>query len=404
MQLSYYIPNPFVTDRQAENYGVALDIGTTTLTAALVDLNDGMLTAAASALNSGRRHGADVLSRIAAANNGNAADLRLSLQQDVDRLVTRLLTDADLSPDRVTRMAVAANTTMIHLLLGYDTSRLGVAPFMPSVLAPETKTYPQIFGNDTLACEVMLLPAASAFIGGDVIAGALTVDASAPWLLVDLGTNGELLLFDGERYWAASAAAGPAFEGGGLSCGVGSIYGAICSVQMRGYTPRCRTIGGQSAVGLCGSGAVEALYELRKIGIIAKDGTLHDRYAEGVLLADGVTLTQGDIRQLQLAVAAIRTAADLLLRQARVDPSQVQLRLAGGFGAQLNVTAAKGIGLLPETQSAAAVGNAALSGAAAVVADPSLLEKAMAIASSVKVLELATLPEFEGEYMGNIGW
>ncbi|MBQ2940482.1 MAG: DUF4445 domain-containing protein [Clostridia bacterium] len=403
MQLSYYIPNPIVTDRRATAYGVALDIGTTTLTAALVDLSDGALTAAVSALNSGRRYGADVLSRIAAANSGNAADLRLSLQQDTDRLIRRLLTESGVSPDHVTRMAVAANTTMIHLLLGCDTSRLGVAPFTPTVLAPETKTYPQIFGNTTLSCNVMILPAASAFIGGDVIAGALTVDAS-PWLLVDLGTNGELLLFDGKRYWGTSAAAGPAFEGGGLSCGVGSIYGAICSVQMRGYTPRCRTIGGQTAVGLCGSGAVEALYELRKVGMIERDGTLHDRYADGVVLAEGVTLIQSDIRQLQLAVAAIRTAADLLLRQANVDPSQVQLRLAGGFGAQLNVTAAKGIGLLPETASASAVGNAALNGAAAVVTRPPLLNKAIAIAESVDVMQLADLPEFEGEYMGNIGW
>ena len=403
MQLSYYIPNPIVTDRRATAYGVALDIGTTTLTAALVDLSDGALTAAVSALNSGRRYGADVLSRIAAANSGNAADLRLSLQQDTDRLIRRLLTESGVSPDHVTRMAVAANTTMIHLLLGCDTSRLGVAPFTPTVLAPDTKTYPQIFGNTTLSCNVMILPAASAFIGGDVIAGALTVDAS-PWLLVDLGTNGELLLFDGKRYWGTSAAAGPAFEGGGLSCGVGSIYGAICSVQMRGYTPRCRTIGGQTAVGLCGSGAVEALYELRKVGMIERDGTLHDRYADGVVLAEGVTLIQSDIRQLQLAVAAIRTAADLLLRQANVDPSQVQLRLAGGFGAQLNVTAAKGIGLLPETASASAVGNAALNGAAAVVTRPPLLNKAIAIAESVDVMQLADLPEFEGEYMGNIGW
>ncbi len=403
MQLSYYIPNPIVTDRRATAYGVALDIGTTTLTAALVDLSDGALTAAVSALNSGRRYGADVLSRIAAANSGNAADLRLSLQQDTDRLIRRLLTESDVSPDHVTRMAVAANTTMIHLLLGCDTSRLGIAPFTPTVLAPETKTYPQIFGNTTLSCNVMILPAASAFIGGDVIAGALTLDAS-PWLLVDLGTNGELLLFDGKRYWGTSAAAGPAFEGGGLSCGVGSIYGAICSVQMRGYTPRCRTIGGQTAVGLCGSGAVEALYELRKVGMIARDGTLHDRYADGVVLAEGVTLIQSDIRQLQLAVAAIRTAADLLLRQANVDPSHVQLRLAGGFGAQLNVTAAKGIGLLPETASASAVGNAALNGAAAVVTRPPLLNKAIAIAESVDVMQLADLPEFEGEYMGNIGW
>lgn len=403
MQLSYYIPNPIVTDRRATAYGVALDIGTTTLTAALVDLSDGALTAAVSALNSGRRYGADVLSRIAAANSGNAADLRLSLQQDTDRLIRRLLTESGVSPDHVTRMAVAANTTMIHLLLGCDTSRLGIAPFTPTVLAPETKIYPQIFGNTTLSCNVMILPAASAFIGGDVIAGALTVDAS-PWLLVDLGTNGELLLFDGKRYWGTSAAAGPAFEGGGLSCGVGSIYGAICSVQMRGYTPRCRTIGGQTAVGLCGSGAVEALYELRKVGMIERDGTLHDRYADGVVLAEGVTLIQSDIRQLQLAVAAIRTAADLLLRQANVDPSQVQLRLAGGFGAQLNVTAAKGIGLLPETASASAVGNAALNGAAAVVTRPPLLNKAIAIAESVDVMELADLPEFEGEYMGNIGW
>ena len=392
-----------MTDRRATAYGVALDIGTTTLTAALVDLSDGALTAAVSALNSGRRYGADVLSRIAAANSGNAADLRLSLQQDADRLIRRLLTESDVSPDHVTRMAVAANTTMIHLLLGCDTSRLGIAPFTPTVLAPETKTYPQIFGNTTLSCNVMILPAASAFIGGDVIAGALTVDAS-PWLLVDLGTNGELLLFDGKRYWGTSAAAGPAFEGGGLSCGVGSIYGAICSVQMRGYTPRCRTIGGQTAVGLCGSGAVEALYELRKVGMIERDGTLHDRYADGVVLAEGVTLIQSDIRQLQLAVAAIRTAADLLLRQANVDPSQVQLRLAGGFGAQLNVTAAKGIGLLPETASASAVGNAALNGAAAVVTHPPLLNKAIAIAESVDVMQLANLPEFEGEYMGNIGW
>lgn len=383
-------------------YGVALDIGTTTLSAGLVSLPDGALSAVVSSVNRGRRFGADILSRLSAARSGDAARLQALLQEDADQLIARLLTEQGVEPTAVTRMAVAANTTMQHLLLGYNTAALGVAPFLPIETAPPTKNYPQIFGKDTLSCAVCFVPSASVFIGGDVVGGALTVEVSPPWLLIDLGTNGELLLHTGDRLLATSVAAGPAFEGACLSCGMAAVEGAVSRVRMRGFSPLCRTIGDKPPLGLCGSGAVEALYELRRAGLVDRSGTLHERYAEGFPLTDGVRLTQEDIRQLQMAKAAVRVGVDRLLEMASLPPSAVTAVLAGGFGAELDADRAKGIGLLPAEMPAVAGGNTALLGAARLVADRSLYDQARSLAHGIEVINLATDPRFEGEYMGNM--
>ena len=383
-------------------YGVALDIGTTTLTAGLVSLLDGHLIAAVSAVNRGRRYGADVLSRLAAVQNGAGAHLRELLQEDADALITRLLTEQGVAPTAVRRVAVAANTTMQHLLLGYDTATLGTAPFLPAELQPPTKTYPLIFNRDTLSCEVWFLPSSSAFIGGDVVGGVLTVSLPAPWLLVDLGTNGELFLHTGTDLLATSMAAGPAFEGACLSCGTGAVEGAISRVRLRGYAPLCRTIGEKPPIGLCGSGAVEALYELRKAGLVGAGGTLLERYADGFELAAGVRLTQQDIRQLQMAKAAVFVGIRALLCEAGLPPNTVTAVLAGGFGAELDPDRAKGIGLLPAKMPTVAGGNTALLGAAVLVADPARYAEATQIARDTTVLNLATDPRFEGEYLENM--
>ena len=385
--------------------GIAIDLGTTTLAAALVDVTSGQTLAVQTAINRQRSFGADVLSRIQAAGNGHAEALRSTACNDIDALVAALLQETGTPPAQVEQVVIAANTTMQHLLCGLDTTALGVAPFTPVTCSPKPTPYSELTGHATVSCPVSFVPGASAFIGGDVIAGLIACDfdrTTQPRLFMDIGTNGELVLAEGDRYMATSVAAGPAFEGACLSCGMAAVEGAVSRVRMRGFSPLCRTIGDKPPLGLCGSGAVEALYELRRAGLVDRSGTLHERYADGFPLTEGVRLTQEDIRQLQMAKAAVRVGVDRLLEGASLPPSAVTAVLAGGFGAELDTDRAKGIGLLPAEMPAVAGGNTALLGALRLVADRSLYDQARSLAHGIEVINLAIDPRFEGEYMGNM--
>lgn len=254
-----------------------------------------------------------------------------------------------------------------------------------------------------VSCPVSFIPGASAFIGGDVIAGLIACDFdrdTQPRLFMDIGTNGELVLADGDRYMATSVAAGPAFEGGRLSCGVGGVAGAICRVSIRTPNVQYETIGHQPPLGLCGTGAVEALCALRRTGIVDKTGRLSPLFPEGYPLAEGVVLTQADIRELQMAKAAVLAGVTLLLQRNGLGATDVgKALLAGGFGTQLNVPCAQELGMLPRELSAEAVGNTALAGAIRCLCRQDELARAATLAAKIEEYTLANDQAFEQTYM-----
>ncbi|MBQ7378937.1 MAG: DUF4445 domain-containing protein [Clostridia bacterium] len=376
-------------------YGVALDVGTTTLAAALVNTKTGQVLASASALNPQAAFGADVISRIDAVMQHSEALVQMQrlLLDEVRKMLGILLPDA-----QAAHMAVAGNPTMLHIFCGISPTSMGAYPFTPVF------TQTQKLSGAALRLPVdtvTVLPSISAFVGGDVTAGmthcSLT-DSPSPVLLVDIGTNGECVLFtgtkNGSRLYAASAAAGPAMEGAGISTGMGGVAGAVCSVRMQQGRPLCATVGDLPAKGICGSGLIDLAAALYRDGMIDETGAFEQGesfvYAT---TADGLplSLTQADIRALQLAKSAIRAAIEALCAHAGLQPRDLdRIYLAGGLGHYMNVDCATAIGLLPQGVCVTSLGNAALGGCVRVLTDPALIKHMEQMAEQCQTLELST--------------
>ncbi len=423
---------------------LAADVGTTTLAASLVDVQSGRIAAALSRPNSQRRFGADVLTRLMGARITGGARYTAAVWNDLAGLFTALLRAADLcgpeaeaprfelparpgsQPDvfeteafrvlsrflagaGIGRVALCGNTVMTHFLLGYPTDGLCEAPFVPYSAAPVCRSAEGV--------DWTVFPCIGAFLGGDTVSGLYALSApggrweqpSGPGkarMLIDLGTNGELVLSAPDGMTAASVAAGPAFEGGHLSCGMPSVAGAIRRVRIAKDRCAVETIGHAPAAGVCGSGAVEALAQLRKNGIVDAHGTLADAYLkDGFVLAENaksrIVLTQDDIRQIQLAKGAVAAGAAVLLNEAGLsEDALAEVETAGCFGSAVPAEAVRQIRLLPESAQTAvqSAGNLALSGAEAWLRDPDP-GKLVSLAKSVHVISLAEHPLFQEKFV-----
>ena len=378
--------------------GMALDIGTTTLAMALVDLHCASIVKTVSRRNPQRSFGADVMSRIgaAAADAGNLALMQSLLLEDIKEMYASLC--ADLDDDRKPRtMTVAGNTTMLHLFCGISPVGMGAYPFTPEFLDSKT-----LDGHDLgLPFEtVILLPGAHAFIGGDVTAGMLLVQLSRerePVMLIDIGTNGEMVLFTGTdhggRFYAASAAAGPALEGAGISTGVGGIAGAVCAVTEVNGQICCKTIDAKSPIGICGSGLIDLAALLLSREDLDETGYLEDEPYPYAVTEDGeaLTLTQEDVRALQLAKSAMRAGMEALCDAADLPLTALsRVLVAGGLGYYMNLNSACAIGLLPTAlrTKLQTVGNTALGGAAYLLSHPHLIEQISTEAASCEIIDL----------------
>lgn len=351
-------------------YTIAVDIGTTTLAMEL--LCGGRVMQTASMVNSQRIYGADVISRIEASTSGKKRQLQDCIRKDLKEGISELLAKGGIGPEQLQRIAVSGNTTMVHLLMGYDCDTLGVFPFQPVTLDFICGSGRDILGFD--AAQATVLPSISTFVGGDIVAGLYSCGFHASekiCLLIDLGTNGEMALGNRERILVTSTAAGPAFEGGNITWGMGSVNGAICSADYHGDELCLGTIGGGPPAGICGTGVVELAASLADKGIIAETGTLCDEFfSSGVPLADTsddrtIVFVQKDIRELQLAKAAIRGGLETLLLKYGVKKEDVDtVYLAGGFGYRLDTAKAIRIGMLPIEFAGRiqAVGNSSLAG------------------------------------------
>lgn len=382
-------------------YGVAVDIGTTTIAAKLYSPL-GELLAEESALNPQTAFGADVVTRIQASVDGKSNELARCVKDGLEGIISSLGKKAGILTKEIDGVVIVGNTVMLHLLTEECVKPLARAPFEAKRLFDEELTARGL-GLSSLCgeCKIYLPPCISAFVGADttaaIVATGLCREGGAE-MLVDIGTNGEIALWKDGKLTVCSTAAGPALEGVGISCGMRGGSGAIDSVVLAGNKLISHTIGGVTPVGLCGSGLVDAIACLLMRGDIDETG-----YMDGsVKLAGDVTLEPGDVRRFQLAKGAIIAGIKTALASVGASFEELgALYIAGGFGSRLNIKNAVLAGLIPkEVQSKVKiVGNAALSGAATFLLDGDSGERCRAGLSGARVLSLATDPVFAEEYI-----
>jgi uncharacterized 2Fe-2S/4Fe-4S cluster protein (DUF4445 family) len=429
-------------DTTQRRYALAVDLGTTTVVATLLDLRTGTPVAVASMLNRQQPFGADVISRISATMIDPPALERLhtAAGETLAELAAQVCAEGGVDPHDVYEVALAGNATMTALALGIPPEPLGVAPFVMSTARP-----PDLLAADLgLAlhprARATVLPALGAYVGGDVVAGMLASGMDRDKrtrLFIDVGTNCEIVLSDGDTLLATAAPAGPAFEGGAIRCGMRAAAGAIETVALGDGTSGevdLGVIGDEEPRGLCGSGLVDATSELVRLGLL--DGTgrlvsadvaaeltpaLADRMAmvgeERVFLLhrptptaspeECVYLSQRDVRELQFAKAAISTGWSLLLDELGLDPAEVQqVLLAGSFGTYLSPAAAVRIGLVPDLalRRIVAAGNVAGEGARMVLLSLRERAGARALLEEVTYVELSDRPDFNDRFVEQLGF
>lgn len=375
-------------------FGCAIDIGTTTLALKLFDLQTGTLLSTQTALNPQGAIAADIMGRIGAAIEGHGELLRKMLCTKLDQLLQDACNTANLQKWRVRYAVVTGNTTMLYLLTGRNPEGLAHAPFHADTL----------FGtSDTLLnMEVYYPDCMNAFVGADITCAVLASGMhlqEKTALLCDIGTNGELALWKEGKLFVTSTAAGPAFEGAGISYGCGSVLGAIDRVVIQNGKTHCHTIGDVPAVGICGSGLIDAIAYLLEIQQIDETGASK---SEMLPLRDDVALLPKDVRAVQLAKAAIAAGIQTLLEIAQVDVSQIQtLYIAGGFGSHLNVESAVAIGLIPKVlkDRVQVLGNAALTGAAQLLLDRTQIPVCRKLVANATHLNLGGNPAFNQNYI-----
>ena len=346
--------NPGESVRLSDNpHGIAIDLGTTTLVFYLVSLKTGSLVETLTLLNPQSVFGADVISRIQYASSSLSAlmELHTSICSAINNQLRRFMNFLRISPHDIVKITVAGNNTMLHLLLGKDPTSMGQAPYTPIFTGIQKRTGLELH----LAChpgaEITLLPSVSAYVGADIVAGISSIqpmDQYRNYIFVDLGTNGELALVTPETIWCCATAAGPAFEGATISCGMGGVEGAIGQYSATGY----KVIGDEKPLGLCGSGLVDVVAYMVEYGLVDPSGFLENEFE--IVDADHsgtnktIKITQADIREVQLAKSAIASGIYILLKQANLKIEEMDaLFLAGGFGNYLNVESATKIGLIP---------------------------------------------------------
>ena len=405
------------TAEKTENaiYGICIDIGTTTLAALLVNLETEVDCQTAVSVNHQRAYGSDVLSRISASNSGKKWEIQRCIRQDLQKLIRELLQKEKITEQQIQRIVIAGNTTMYHLLRGFSCETLGVAPFLPVDLSWMEGSAADFLGMKELDTKVVILPGISAFVGADIMAGIAKMNmhrSEGYHLLLDIGTNGEMVLGNCRHMYVTSTSAGPAFEGGNISCGMASIPGVISHVFMEetgktGFQVIGEADGEnkkkQQAIGICGTGMIDLVYELRKHQMIDEHGTYSDLYFDtGFELAEKVKFTQNDIRELQMAKAAIRAGVDILVKKAGIAFDEVDdCYLAGGFGTKIDITKAAGIGLIPKELEVKTipVGNTVLAGTKEVLLGRISKDELEKIQTMADVINLAEENDFEELYL-----
>jgi uncharacterized 2Fe-2S/4Fe-4S cluster protein (DUF4445 family) len=425
-------------DTTALRYAIAFDLGTTTVVATLLDLALGTPVAVASMLNKQQPFGADVITRISATMMDPAMldRLRSAAHSTLAELATQVCREGGVDPGHVYEVAVAGNATMTALVLGIDPEPLGVAPFVMSTAHPPAVLATELGLELHPRARATLFPALGAYVGGDIVAGMLATGMDRDKrtrLFIDVGTNCEIVLSDGDTILATAAPAGPAFEGGAIRCGMRAADGAIETVRLD-ETVVLGVIGDVEPRGLCGSGLVDVVSEMVRVGLLDETGRFvpEDVAAEKVpalapLLTrigeervfvlhrptpdaepeDCVYLSQRDVRELQFAKAAISTGWSLLLGELGLEQRDVQqVLLAGSFGSYLSPAAAVRIGLVPKLPVLRIVAAGNVAGEGAKMALLSVRERAGAAAllEEVRYVELSDRTDFNDRFVDQLGF
>jgi uncharacterized 2Fe-2S/4Fe-4S cluster protein (DUF4445 family) len=427
---------------QRPRFGLAVDIGTTSLAAALVSLSDGSVAASASSLNPQVAFGADVISRIRHTIDvpDGLAHLQNAVREGLGALTDRLVAETGCDARQVVLSAVAGNPTMVHAWLGVPVASLGRAPYEAAWSGALTLKARDVSLSIESGAAVLVFPLVRSHVGGDLVSAAVACGldrrggsrGGGPRLLIDLGTNTELLLECDGRLVTTSAAAGPAFEGGAIRQGMRGAPGAIdvVSISADGGVGT-HTIGGLSARGLCGSGLIDAVAELLRAGVVSASGYLRKpgevglkELARLISALDGqqafalvesdetagagpVRITARDIREVQLAKGSILAAATLLCRHAGLSPEDLgEVLVAGAFGNYIRKSSALRIGLLPpvDPERVRFVGNAAGVGARLALIDTRIMERARALASGAEYVDLAGHPGYQATFMAALAF
>lgn len=383
-------------------HGVAIDIGTTTIAAKLYNIN-GEILAQYSALNPQSVYGADVISRIEAALSGKNKELASVISSALNETILKLIETASIKVSDIDAVAITGNTAMLHFLTDTDVEPLSHAPFSAK----------ELFGKNSEASEIGLsvlnsntkiyIPnCISAFVGADIVCAIIATgmcNTENTELLADIGTNGEIALIKNGNLTVSSTAAGPAFEGVGISMGMRSEIGAIDRAFLEDGKIKTHIIGEASPKGICGSGLIDAVSCLLKTEQLDQTGYLEDDIA---YISDAVSLSAKDIRMVQLAKSAICAGINTLLKENGILNDDISvMHIAGGFGSYLNLYNAGEIGLIPKplVEKAKVGGNAALSGASMLLLNRDLHETAKNLSTKAKVLDLSTNKIFAEEYM-----
>lgn len=410
-----------VTNRKGANLGIAIDLGTTTIAAVLVDLDDGSVLARRNTMNPQRRFGHDVISRIThtiTVPEGSTQLTRL-IRDSIDSLLGDLCEYAQCRREEINQLVLAGNTTMTHLLLGFPVRSIALAPFSPFYKGMVWRPARDLGFEVSPFAEVLTLPALSSYIGGDIVADILAtrLERSEGELLIDLGTNGEIVFSMEGRLLCCSTAAGPAFEGGSISSGTGNLPGAVERVRFDGRLI-LETIGSRSPVGICGSGLISLVATLLRNGVLEASGKfsnpaswpnglakLFDTKEKRLILVEGLTVTLKDLREFQLAKAAVRAGIETLI--GIIGRSKLKrIRIAGGFSGAVEADDLFRTGILPGDLEVPVLieGNSSLKGALETLLYRESLDRINEIQRSSEYIELSSLAEFEELYASHMGY
>ena len=417
-------------------YAIAYDLGTTTVVATLLDLNSGTPIGVRSMLNKQQPFGADVISRISATmlDENALSRLRNAAQSTLDELTQEVIKEAKVNKDNVYEVAIAGNATMIQLILGVDPEPVGVAPFITASQYWPVLNAKEFGINIHPQARAYSFPSLGAYVGGDIVAGVLASGMDRDKrvrLFIDVGTNCEIVLSDGNKIITTAAPAGPAFEAASIKCGMRAADGAIEVVKITKDGVTLQVIGEVEPQGMCGSGLVDAVAELAKIGVLDQSGRfiskeeleknfpkLSDRLidlesTEKAFILHGdkndplVYLTQRDVRELQFAKASIATGWRLLMDQLNLKDDDIQqVLLAGSFGSYLSPASAIQIGLVPKipVMRIVSAGNVAGEGAKMVLLSQPERNGANALLNEVEYVELSDRADFNDKFVVQLGF
>lgn len=431
----FFIPKDFESDTNENGYGIAFDIGTTTVVGLLWDFSRAKAVYSVSLTNPQIVYGADVISRIAFCSDEN--NLRI-LQQTILNCLNDIIEDIcknrNISRQSISKVFVCGNTAMSHFLLGVNPKGLASAPFKPGYFGTVSLSSEELGIHIKNIGTITVLPNIAGHIGSDIAAGILAVrleKSQGRVLFIDIGTNGEIVYFDGKKMFACSAAAGPAFEGASITHGMRAASGAIERFRITDTGFDITVIGNTPPVGICGSGLIDIIAELVRLGIVDKSGRMlsgeeyAEKYGQSHICerlkedADGrkiiivkkentedIIVTQKDIREVQLAKAAIAAGINILLQKANNKNGAEQIFLAGAFGNYINIESAVAIGLLPdiELDKIIPVGNSAGTGTLMALASSKEMDYAGSIPENIEHINLYDEINFQTDFLNSMGF